>query len=173
MPPFRIITTGPESSGKSTLAADLAAALQAPMVPEFARPYLVGLTRPYVHSDLAAIHLGQRLWERWQEARTSGPWLVCDTDWTVMRVWESYRFGSVTISASDQASANAFYLLCSPDIPWEADPLREHPEERQILFQWYQRLLVESGARFSIINGGRRERLEKAMEIIGQLSEGL
>ena len=92
---LKIVVTGPESSGKTTLAAALAAALDTVWVPEFARTYLAHLGRPYERNDLINIRLGQAAWEEWyaQHLSTSpSHHLVCDTDWTVLHVWEAYKF---------------------------------------------------------------------------------
>ena len=53
--PKRILILGPESTGKSTLAKDLAIHFGEPWVPEFAREYLEKLERPYQFEDLAEI----------------------------------------------------------------------------------------------------------------------
>jgi nicotinamide riboside kinase len=51
--PFVITIVGPESSGKTTLARQLAMQFGCPWVPEYAREYLEGIGRPYQESDLA------------------------------------------------------------------------------------------------------------------------
>lgn len=57
--PFIITIVGPESSGKTTLARELASFYNAPWVPEYARKYLEGLGRPYRENDLHRIAEGQ------------------------------------------------------------------------------------------------------------------
>ena len=57
--PYVITIVGPESSGKTSLARELAAFYGCPWVPEFAREYLEGLGRPYEKEDLEAIAAGQ------------------------------------------------------------------------------------------------------------------
>ncbi len=57
--PFIITIVGPESSGKTTLARELASRYGAAWVPEFARRYLEGLDRPYQENDLNHIAEGQ------------------------------------------------------------------------------------------------------------------
>ena len=56
---IRIAITGPESTGKSTLARQLAEHYQTTWVPEFARVYLDQLGRPYEEGDLVSIAKGQ------------------------------------------------------------------------------------------------------------------
>ncbi|MDZ4204056.1 MAG: ATP-binding protein, partial [Bacteroidales bacterium] len=51
----RIAITGPESTGKSQLVAQLAAYYGTHWVPEYAREYLNGLNRPYHYADILQI----------------------------------------------------------------------------------------------------------------------
>lgn len=90
---FKIVLTGPESTGKTQLAAALSQALNTRWTPEFARFYLAHLGRPYTREDLQTIGQGQRVWEQWYAGRTER-FLVCDTDWTVLHIWEHFRFGA-------------------------------------------------------------------------------
>ena len=56
---YKITITGPESSGKTTLARQLAEAFDTLWVPEYAREYIDQLNRPYRESDLLEIAKGQ------------------------------------------------------------------------------------------------------------------
>ena len=51
----RIAITGPESTGKSMLAQQLADHYHTLWVPEFARDYLTSLNRPYEEDDILYI----------------------------------------------------------------------------------------------------------------------
>lgn len=176
---LKIVVTGPESSGKTTLATALAAALHTRCVPEFARTYLTHLGRPYERNDLKNIYLGQVAWEVWYAQQLSHQTtlqpLVCDTDWTVIHVWEQYKFGS-----SDPQSPTSrppfsilhspfLYLLCSPDIPWQPDPLREHPGEREVLFGMYEKLLHDIKARHVVVSGSPERRLQIALAAVEEV----
>jgi len=57
--PYVITIVGPESSGKTTLARELADRYGCPWVPEYAREYLDGLGRDYQEEDLVLIAKGQ------------------------------------------------------------------------------------------------------------------
>ena len=46
---------GPESTGKSTLAAYLANRYKGLLIPEYARTYMEQLNRPYTYEDVVAI----------------------------------------------------------------------------------------------------------------------
>ncbi len=167
---FKIVLTGPESSGKTTLANALAGILHTCWVPEFARPFLAHLGRPYLRDDLRLIGRGQEAWEKWYYGSASKA-LVCDTDWTVLQIWEHYRFGLPSNGEWEwqkgyiHPQAADLYLLCAPDFPWEPDPLREHRAERDILFSWYERLLTDAGANVEVIYGRPEDRLKQAVSL--------
>ena len=122
---FKIVITGPESSGKTELSESLAQAFQTRPVPEFARSYVAHLGRAYERSDLIRIARGQKNWEAWYAAQPDsgrpGRFLVCDTDWTVLQIWEQYRFqpagGYVWPLGYGQAQNADLYLLAPPIFP--------------------------------------------------------
>lgn len=171
---FKIVLTGPESSGKTQLARHLAQTLNTIWAPEFARFYLAHLGKAYRREDLAVIGRGQKAWEDWYSAQASGP-VICDTDWTVLQIWEHFRFGPAenTTWIWQRGYGNPqladLYFLCSPDFPWEPDPLRENPDERGELFQWYEQLLLDRAANFRVLSGAHSVRLETALAEIRKL----
>lgn len=171
---IKVTVTGPESTGKTAIARALAGVLGIRWVPEFARYYVEHLGRPYVQRDLRAIGLGQKLWETWHllriEPEPGPPVLLCDTDWTVLQIWEQYRFHMTEecewqkgYGAADNAD---LYFLCAPDFAWQPDPLREHPEERHSLFQLYENLLRQRQANFVTLTGTHDSRLQTAAAAI-------
>lgn len=182
-----IAITGPESTGKTQLAQELAQALGAEWTPEYAREYLRDFERPYTREDLERIARGQA--EAIARGKTRAlracplahaPLLVLDTDWTVLEIWESYRFGTDMPVPFWQKGYGPIeipdlYLLCYPDIAWQPDPLREHPHERLILFDQYVRLLCAHQAPYAVIRGQGQARLQSALEAIEQrgLAKGL
>ncbi len=164
---LRIAITGPESSGKTTLAKALAAHYGVPWVPEFAREYLEGLGRPYVEEDLVRIAEGQREAEE-RSAEQKPSILICDTDLLVIRIWAREKFGRVDPRLEEMTSALPYQhaLLCRPDIPWAPDPLRENPDDRERLFAVYQTELEASKRPYVIVHGNRQERLHHAVATI-------
>lgn len=175
---FKIVLTGPESTGKTLLAATLATALNVKWVPEFARYYVGNLGRPYARRDLSRIGKGQQSWNQWFEAQAAGV-LVYDTDWTVLQIWEHYRFGATPAGQWEwqkgylNPETADLYLLCYPDFPWQPDPLREHPDERQTLYEWYEKLLRTIEARYWVLEGNPEHRLNTAISLIAELSRPL
>jgi len=165
--PTIIALVGPESSGKTTLANQLALHFGAVLVAEFAREYIDTLNRPYTKKDVEFI--AQKQVESENRAIKSGhPIIICDTDVLVVKVWRVVKWGD-----TDSLVENRFknqeerlYLLLRPDLPWEADPQREHPTERDELFSYYEDYLIQAKNRYAIIEGLGMLRFENALRAI-------
>jgi NadR type nicotinamide-nucleotide adenylyltransferase len=170
--PERILILGPESTGKSTLAEKLAQHYVEPWVPEVARAYLEGLNRPYTYEDLLLIGKRQLSLED-ELAATVKHFLFCDTDLRVIQVWSQHRYGKVDPWVLEEIARRTYdlILLCAPDLPWQEDPLREHPEleMRQQFFAQYLQLTEQSGFPFTIISGDASARLRTSVEAIRAL----
>ncbi|MEM8969377.1 MAG: ATP-binding protein [Bacteroidota bacterium] len=165
---IKVVTTGPESSGKTTLAKALAKYYQVAWVSEYSRDYLNDLGRDYQEKDLLEIAKGQI--QREDEASKDKPdLLICDTSLVVIEVWGEYCYGRCHPWILEQIEQRPvdLYLLCVPDIPWEADPLRENPTDRDELFKFYERALV--GKPNLIIQGNPSARLAQATNTIDRL----
>jgi len=163
-----LVTTGPESSGKTTLAMQLSDTLMAPLVNEASRSYLTRLySTPgishYQESDLAQIAMLQHQQEL--AALQAGPaQLVLDTDLLVIIVWSEAVYGRVAprireLFEQSRATTHRSYLLCTPDIPWLPDPLRENPHDRARLFDIYQDKINQLGLNSLTVQGSEAERL--------------
>ena len=167
--PKRILILGPESTGKSTLAKDLAIHFGEPWVPEFAREYLEKLERPYQFEDLAEIGKGQVKLED-QLAEKAQKFLFCDTDLRVIHIWSEHRFGKTDPWVLEEIQQRKYelILLTDTDLPWEPDPLREYPEleMRQYFFEKYRKLAEDSGFPYLIVSGDREKRLKFSLEAI-------
>ena len=165
---IKVVVTGPESSGKTTLAQALASRYQAPWVPEYARTYLEQIKRAYREEDLLHIAQGQVEQED-QIARGEPLLLICDTSLLVIKIWSDYRYHRCHPWIEQQLTHRSVdhYLLCYPDIPWQPDPQRENPHDRNELFMLYQQNL--SIKPHTIITGSATARLETAIATIDQL----
>lgn len=163
---------GPESTGKSTLAEKLAKHFAEPWVPEVAREYLEKLDRPYAYEDLLQIGKQQMQLED-ELAMQAHNYLFCDTDFRVIQVWSQHRYGKVDPWVLEELARRTYdlILLCAPDLPWQADPLREHPEleMREEFFAQYLQLTKQSGFPFKIIAGDPVKRISAAVEAIRSL----
>ncbi len=162
MQPKRIAITGPESTGKTTLAQALAADFGTIWVPEYAREYLEHLGRPYVFEDLEVIARGQReLEERY--ARLANRYLFCDTDLLVIKIWSAYKYQQTAPFVLESLSNRPYdlFVLCGTDVPWEYDPLRENPGEREELYQLYKKELTDHSMPFIEVSGSLEERVKR------------
>lgn len=183
-----IAIVGPESSGKTTLAQALMRHYHGWYVSEVARDYLEALGRPYGEVDLLAIarsmkelHAGAAEMAREDAATgTDGPrrdrdgWaspIFFDTDTLNMRIWSLEKYGRVhpEIDAMVRDTAYMWRLLCRPDIPWEPDPLRENPHDRDRLFGIWEHELQALGLPYTIIEGTQEQRMRTAMNIVDVL----
>lgn len=164
---IRIAITGPESTGKSTLARQLAMHYSTTWVPEFARGYLHHLKEPYSAEDLIEIAKGQIASEDAKIAEAN-KLLFCDTELTVIKIWSTYKYGFVDpfILNEDNKRRYDLYLLMDIDLPWEYDPQREHPGKRQYFYEWFKNELGSKKANYQIICGNKNERFKNACQII-------
>lgn len=169
MKPERILIIGPESTGKSTLATDLASHFGEPWVPEFAREYLEKLNREYQFEDLSEIGKGQIRLED-ELALGANKLLFVDTDLRVIKVWSEHKFDKVHNWILEEIEKRMYskILITDVDLPWEADPLREHPEPgmRQYFLDKYLDLAHQSGFPFQLISGARAKRLDSSVNFI-------
>ena len=171
---LRVSLTGPESTGKTTLAAQLAAHYHAAFAPEFAREYLADSGLHYSAEDLEKIARGQLAAEAVAvaAAEAQGHRVVFfDSDLLVIKIWFEHAFGSCPEWIL-QAIAHQHYdlvLLMGVDLPWQPDPLREHPHLRQHFYDLYQRELREQMSNFAEITGTYDRRFVHACFLIDEL----
>lgn len=166
----KIVITGPESTGKSTLTRLLANHYQTTWVKEYAREYLEKLDKPYTLDDV--LQMAKIQLKKEKEAHQKKPdILFLDTDLTVFKVWinEKYQQQIDWIEEEIKKSSDKIFFLCDIDIPWQPDPLREHPnlEDRQRLFNEYLAILKNNNFDYHIISGDVESRLKKCIEIVG------
>lgn len=167
MEPFVLILTGPESTGKTTLAKRLSAHFNLPWVPEYARFYIDQLNRPYEQEDLQKIAQGQL--NLFQEvAAQQHSLIICDTDILTIKIWSEYKYGDChpSILQCFYPSKTQHYFLCGTSVPWAADPQREHPYDREGLYEIYKKELLAHQKSFSEIDGSLEERFTQALEIL-------
>ena len=159
---LKIAFTGPESSGKTTISRAFAEMVNAIWVEEYAREYLQAKDT-YLQSDLDEIARIQK--EKWNVEETI---LVADTEMTVIKIWSEYRYNSCSefIEKAYEEQQFDHYFLCKPDIPWEFDPLRENPDNRDELFELYHNELLGMNRSFTILEGSIEERLKTCKNVL-------
>lgn len=166
---IRIALLGPESTGKTELAAALANHFSTEWVPEYARTYLADRPGNYSREDVLFCITGQRALEE-AKATDAETLLFCDTEMINFKVWLTHKYGSAPSWITDDLSHRYdAYLLTSPDIPFAADPMREHPERRDFFFDWYRREIESAGIPYEIISGSGEVRLQHAIDAVKRL----
>jgi len=151
---LRLAVFGPESTGKTTLAAKLAAHFAAPLVTEYAREFW-DARGVITLEDIPAIAREQ--WRREDEAvKRAERLVVCDTEALTTVLWSDLLYGTcpddIRRGAESRAKKYALYLLLDIDVPWAPDPQRCFPDEddrkkcrkvwhgalerRQLPYQW-------------------------------------
>jgi NadR type nicotinamide-nucleotide adenylyltransferase len=165
----RIAITGPESTGKSILSEILAQYYDTVWVPEYAREYLAGIGREYCFEDIVRIAQGQLLREE-SSIADANKILFCDTELIVTKIWSEFKFKKCDPWIINNIPEHKYdlYLLCDIDLPWEPDPLREHPEQRQQLFDLYQSELEMQKFPYGIVKGNGIKRFNCALELINK-----
>ncbi|MCB2376079.1 ATP-binding protein [Hymenobacter sp. BT635] len=160
---LRVALTGPESTGKTTLSRQLAEHYQTTWAPEYAREYLEKHGPAYTLEDLEHIARGQVAAEEAAAAQARRVFF-CDTDLLVIKVWAEHAFGQCPewVKHRIQQQHYDLVLLLGIEIPWEADPLREHPNHRQYFYSIYHTELSSQMSNFAEISGSPQERLEQA-----------
>jgi NadR type nicotinamide-nucleotide adenylyltransferase len=171
---WRVCITGPESSGKTTLALDLAKVLGVPCVAEYAREYLSAQGGRYDEQDLLRIARGQVLAEE-RAMSAAVPGIVCDTDCITVRIWAEEKYGRCDpwVYARTLDRHYDLWLLCAPDMPWEPDALREDPHDRMRLFDLYRSCLETLQKPHVVLRGNPTTRVKDAMKHMRRALPGI
>ena len=166
----RVCLFGPESTGKSTLARDLAQHFDTVYVPEFARSWLDPKQGVCVADDIPIIARGQRASED-ALARQANRLLFCDTDMLLTTVWSDVLFGSCPEWIVQSAAHRHYdlYLLMDVDVPWVDDAQRYLPNQRHEFFDRCQTVLQQSGRCMVVISGSWQERFTQACVAVNAL----
>jgi NadR type nicotinamide-nucleotide adenylyltransferase len=173
----RVVVTGPESTGKTSLAQRLAERFSTVWVPEYARGYLdrkyAGReipSPPCEASDIPEIARGQVELEE-AAARRSNRLLICDTDLYVTRLYAEEYFGACPDWIREAASTRRYdlHLLLDADVPWTPDPQRDRPAERRELLARVQDMLVQDSRSYALISGSWEDRLSQSLAAVSDL----
>lgn len=165
---FRIVISGPESTGKTDLSVYLTGRLSIPYIPEYAREYVKKLGRPYRFEDVE--HIARVQWDQFLEYSKGGnPVMIMDTFLVITKIWFREVFGSVP-GWIDQALEQAdidLYLLCYPDLKWKADGIRENPGVRRMeLFEIYRQEIIRLNFSCEVIRGKGQQRYSNALNAL-------
>lgn len=167
----RIAVTGSESTGKTTLARDLADHFGVLWVREQSRTYAERVRHSLTAEDVSPIASEQIAAEDAalvEAARRGDRWLFLDTDLVSTVVYARHYYGSCPswIEAEARARLAELYLVADIDIAWQPDGIRDRPHAREELDLAFREVLTEFNARSCHVRGLGEHRLASALNCI-------
>ena len=172
----KVALFGPESTGKTTLAIQLAEHFKTAWVPEFARDYLQQKWDKTAQicdvNDMLPIAYGQTKLEN-ETLSTANKFLFCDTNLLVTKVFSEvyYNFCDPLLDKAARKHDYDLFFLTDIDVPWEKDDLRDKPEERESVFAVFKQTLIDDNKPFITLSGDKNLRLKKAISIIIEMEK--
>ena len=162
---IRVGIIGPESTGKSTLCRQLSELYGYKWIKEYAREYVEALDRPYTRDDLDAIaaHLIHQVATTYDE-----PVVLFDTELIIMKVWYVHKYGSVpdNVLRALRDYPMDMYLILTPDICAEPDPVRENLDKREYFLNWYIEEVKLTHRPYVLVSGQGSARTQAAAQAI-------
>lgn len=158
---------GPESVGKSTLAARLAEHFGTHMVPEYGRTWCDFRGNDLVMADLIEIARTHDAMTR-ALLRQCDRRLILDTDPLMTAAWAEMLFGSVDPWFAGWDRTADLYLLLDIDLPWIDDGTRffADADDRRRFFDISRTVLDARGVRWALVQGEGEARFESALAAI-------
>jgi NadR type nicotinamide-nucleotide adenylyltransferase len=166
----RVVTVhGPESTGKTTLAKQLAAHFRTALAPEYGRIYCDVFGSNCTAADLRKIVRGQLAIQR-AVKRQANRILIQDTDGVTSAAWADMLLGGRPPDLDEVAAPSDFYLLCDIDVAWADDGTRYRQlsdvASRRRFFDICRADLDRRSLPYAIITGDRVRRLQAAIAAI-------
>ncbi|MGB0333865.1 MAG: AAA family ATPase [Opitutales bacterium] len=168
----RIVITGAECTGKSTLAQALSGYYGEPWTGEYVRHYVEELNRQLIDDDLDLIFRGQMAIED-ASLEKATRFILHDTNLLSSIIYANHYFGKVVDWANEAFLQRKYslYLLCSPEgIDWIADPgQRDSPQARAELQDKFKQSLDRLGLPYAELSGDETIRFGEAIQAIDEV----
>ena len=163
----KICLYGPESTGKSRLAKELADYFKTIWVPEFARGYITKKGNRFDYKDMKKVGIGH-FKSVAEGLKKANKLLFIDTDLITTVIYSRHYFGQCPDIIQKLADETKYdlYLFCDIDLPWQADPQRDLGERREEFKQIFESELKKRKIPFILISGQDRERLKAAIKAV-------
>lgn len=166
----RIAILGAESTGKSTLAAALAAHYQTVWVAEYLREFVESKQRTPWEEEQLPIAITQR--EREKKSETlARRFMFCDTSPLMTAVYSEHYFGQADAELNALASLHdyAATIVTAPTTPWIPDGLqRESDVVRQQIHARLLHKLDGGGVKYLLVDGSTQQRMSQVASYLVQ-----
>lgn len=159
----RVAILGAESTGKSTLAAALAAHYGTVWVPETLRDFVEAQGRTPREGEQFSIAVAQVAREE-QAIGQARSFLFCDTTPLMTALYSRFYFGRIDARLEELAARHAYdyTIVTMPDSPWVPDGLmRESPQVRQTVHEQLLYMLAARATPYLLVDGNVVERVRR------------
>jgi NadR type nicotinamide-nucleotide adenylyltransferase len=166
---------GAESTGKTTLARDLAAAYATVWNPEYGRPYTeIGRDPGAPWTSAEFTHIARlTCWYEDFLATLADAVLFCDTDAFTTSVFHEVYLGRPTAAFGDLTERPYdLTVVCGLDVPWSHDGIREFEEQRHWMHERYVGHARASGRPWLVVEGPHGQRLAEARAAVDRMLAG-
>lgn len=167
--PYRVAILGAASSGKTTLAQELARRYGAAWVPEYLREFCDLRQDVPVASD--QFHIASTQVAREDAlAALGGRFLFCDTTPLMTAVYSIHYFGGIDAQLEGLAASRRYdiTLVCKPEFAWVPDGLHHEEEDVSgIIDSILLDELARRGVPYTRISGSLEERLLQVGHLLG------
>jgi nicotinamide riboside kinase len=173
---IKIAIYGPESTGKTTLAKQLALHYNTVWAPEYAREYLQkkwnSKKEICAEEDLLPIAIGQMQIEN-EALENANQFLFADTCLMITKVFSEIYYGFCNPNIDKAARKHRYdlFFLTDIDVPWEMDDLRDKPKGREVTFDTFRKALIDCNKPFIVLKGNQKQRFSQAIIILKALEK--
>jgi HTH-type transcriptional regulator, transcriptional repressor of NAD biosynthesis genes len=166
----RLALLGGESSGKTTLAQALAAALHTVWVPEYGRALWEALRRTLTVDELVQVGR-QQVEDEDRLALQARAWLICDTTPLTTLQYCLHDHGDAPAALRTMAQRRYdLVVLCDADFDFVQDGCRRDDAFRAEQQAWTVAQLTQMGQAFARASGPAAARVQQVLRHVQQLN---